>query len=82
MLWTEGPLEMTRVGFTVSKKIGNAVVRNGVKRKLRVFYRLNKPLFPKADLNIIAKKGADTLSSQQLGAELSGALGRLRNRYA
>ena len=32
-----------RVGFTVSNKIGNAVVRNGIRRRLREIYRLNSP---------------------------------------
>ena len=33
------PPEATRVGFVVSKKVGNAVVRNRVKRRLRHLVR-------------------------------------------
>lgn len=35
----QNPPEVTRVGFVVSKKVGNAVVRNRVKRRLRHIVR-------------------------------------------
>ena len=31
-----------RIGFTVSKKLGHAVVRNRVRRRLREIYRLHE----------------------------------------
>ena len=72
----------TRIGFTVSKKVGNSVVRNSIKRRLREFYRQNKSLFVPADFNIVAKKGAELLEFHDVSTELAAALGRLRNRYA
>lgn len=71
-----------RIGFTVSKKVGNAVVRNSIKRRLREFYRQNKSLFMQADINIVAKKGAELLDFHQVSNELAAAFGRLRKRYA
>jgi ribonuclease P protein component len=45
-----------RVGYTVSVKVGHAVVRNRVRRRLREIYRLNSPsLRPGFDLVIVAR---------------------------
>ena len=45
-----------RVGVTVSKKLGGAVVRNRVRRRLREVYRLNEALFaPGWDLVVVAR---------------------------
>jgi ribonuclease P protein component len=49
----------SRVGFTVSKKVGVAVVRNRVKRLAREVYRRHKPWFPaNRDLVLVAKRSA------------------------
>jgi len=45
-----------RVGLTVSKKLGCAVVRNRVRRRLREIYRLNEMRFaPGWDIVIVAR---------------------------
>jgi len=38
----ENRLGHCRVGFTVTRKVGNAVVRNRIKRILREIYRVNR----------------------------------------
>lgn len=45
-----------RVGVTVSKKLGCAVVRNRVRRRLREIYRLNEHRFsPGWDIVVVAR---------------------------
>ncbi|WP_010094633.1 ribonuclease P protein component [Ornithinibacillus scapharcae] len=46
-----------RIGLSVGKKIGNAVVRNRIKRYLRqAFHELEKDILPAYDMIIIARQ--------------------------
>ena len=48
--------EQNRVGVTVSKKLGKAVVRNRIRRRLREVYRLNEDRFlPGWDIVVVAR---------------------------
>ena len=48
--------EGNRVGITVSKKLGQAHVRNRVRRRLREIYRLNEEKFlPGWDIVVVAR---------------------------
>ena len=48
--------DTNRVGITVSKKLGHAVVRNRVRRRLREVYRLNEAAFaPGWDIVVVAR---------------------------
>ena len=50
---------MNRVGITVSKKLGHAVVRNRTRRRLREVYRLNEQRFlPGYDIVVVARTRA------------------------
>ena len=56
-----------RVGLTVSKKLGCAVVRNRVRRRLREIYRLNEHLFaPGWDIVVVARSRCVTADFQKL----------------
>lgn len=48
--------QSNRVGITVGKKLGHAVVRNRVRRRLREVYRLNESRFaPGWDIVVVAR---------------------------
>lgn len=72
-----------RLGVTVTKKVGCAVERNHVKRRLKEVFRQHRSLFPEgSDVVVIAKRGAPTLSYGELLAELTRARHPMRKAYA
>lgn len=67
---TQAPLPPPRLGITVSKRVGVAVVRTRVKRLLREVFRQNKSRLPAGlQLVIVAKGDAAKLSYPQTNAE-------------
>jgi len=61
----------SRLGITVSRKVGNAVQRNRLKRIIREFFRVRNHLYPVLrDYSIIAKRGTALLSSSEINREL------------
>jgi ribonuclease P protein component len=65
----------SRLGTTVSRKVGNAVIRNHCKRQLKEFFRsIRHLLYPSLDLSILARPGAARLTSLQVHKELIDGL--------
>ncbi|MDR3207028.1 MAG: ribonuclease P protein component [Oscillospiraceae bacterium] len=67
-----------RLGLTVSGKLGGAVVRNRVRRRLKEAYRLREAsLLSGFDLVVVARSRAVTASYWELDRELARLLARM-----
>ncbi len=52
--------DKNRLGISVSKKVGNSVVRHRLKRLIKESYRLHEKMFNSGlDIVVIARKGSD-----------------------
>ncbi len=66
-----GQFDRSRLGVTVTKKVGSSVKRNRIKRLSREYFRLNRHhLKGYWDINIIAKREANELQSDRFFASL------------
>ena len=62
----------TRLGVTVSKKVGNSPVRNHIKRRIREAFRLSRPLLPGGyDVVVVARSLARRASMRDFAALLA-----------
>lgn len=68
-----------RLGVTVTRKIGSAVVRNRIKRIVREYFRRHRhQIGDSRDINVIAKKAAANVSTVQAFAALGHLFGKIR----
>lgn len=69
--------EAPKLGLAVSRRVGNAVARNRVKRRVREWFRrARRELPPDTDWVVIARAGAARLDSRSLHAELAALAAR------
>ncbi|PZD96629.1 ribonuclease P protein component [Paenibacillus sambharensis] len=66
--WSKRPAtEQFRMGVSVSKKLGNAVVRNRLRRVVKEMVRLNAPLIAEhTDFILIVRKPAVAMKTKEL----------------
>ncbi|MFY0663586.1 MAG: ribonuclease P protein component [Natronospirillum sp.] len=74
----EGP----RVGFIISRKnVRRAVARNRIKRVVREHFRHLPADYPKLDIIVMARKGADKLPAQSLHDAVQYLFRKLNKRF-
>ena len=75
------PSAPSRLGITVTRKVGGAVQRNRIKRIVREAFRLSPDRLPHGvDLVVIAKPGAHELGLADVMAEWDSVRGLLERR--
>ncbi|SDQ04768.1 ribonuclease P protein component [Virgibacillus subterraneus] len=68
-----------RIGISVGKKIGNAVMRNRIKRYLRqAFHELDEKVLPTFDMVIIARQPTKKMNFHEVKKSLIHLLSRER----
>jgi ribonuclease P protein component len=61
----------SRLGITVSKRVGKAVTRNRIKRIIREHFRLNRSLLAaRLDINLIARQPSGSIGATVLREQL------------
>ena len=79
MYMLENNIGRNRIGISVSKKVGNSVVRHRVTRLIRESYRLHENIFNSGlDIVIVARKSASTVKYIEIESALLH-LGKLHN---
>jgi len=67
----ENGLDKNRIGISVSKKVGNSVVRHRVTRLVRESYRLHESVFNSGlDIVIVARPGAASVGYNEVESAL------------
>ena len=66
-----------RIGITASRKVGDSVIRNRVKRRVREWFRRERQqVAGPLDVVVIVRRGAVELKSDELGRQLSSLVAR------
>ena len=64
-------LNLNRIGISVSKKVGNSVVRHRITRLIRESYRLNEDVFHTGcDIVVVARAGAKDKNYSDISSAL------------
>ena len=67
----ENGLETNRIGVSVSKKVGNSIVRHRITRLIRESYRLHEDMFNSGlDMVVIARVSAKDRSMKEIESAL------------
>lgn len=79
VIYLPNETDVVRLGISVSKKVGNSVMRHRIKRRIREAARLNEEAFPgKGDFIVLARSHATHAEYRELASSLLRLLDRLK----
>lgn len=82
VVFAPNPFENLRLGVTVTKRIGSAVVRNRIKRIVREYFRLHRhQIKGQWDINVIAKPLARRLPTAKANTALNEIFRKISSAY-
>lgn len=71
LFFLKNDLTYNRVGFVTTKKLGNSVIRNRFKRRLRESYRLSEEDFLQGyDIILLSRAGAKDVGYKEIDSAL------------
>ena len=71
MYVTENNMDINRLGISVSKKVGNSVIRHRFTRLVRESYRLHENIFNSGlDIVVVGKKSAASVEYEEIESAL------------
>ncbi|MBD5500986.1 MAG: ribonuclease P protein component [Lachnospiraceae bacterium] len=71
MYIVENNTDRNRIGISVSKKVGNSVVRHRITRLIRESYRLHENIFNSGlDIVVLARNSASSISYEKIESAL------------
>ena len=80
LLYTENRQKRTKIGFSVSKKVGKAYLRNKIKRQLRAIIRENFDKLPKfKNYVFVAKPQIVELSYKEIERDVMYVISKVKN---
>jgi ribonuclease P protein component len=82
VLVAAGQAGKPRLGLTVSRRVGSAVVRSRVKRYVREWFRCKRALLDELDVVVIARPGAGKLRADEVWRELTSVCEALPGSHA
>ncbi|MBF0440409.1 MAG: ribonuclease P protein component [Oligoflexales bacterium] len=77
MLGVRSSRSVARIGVVASRKVGNAVTRNGIKRRIRERFRLIKKDGTGIDFVVVARSQAVFATTEDLSVSFDRCLDRL-----